>query len=288
MNKQAICIQCHKNPEQINFLISRFPREFFDFYIHVDLKSDIIDYINKKENVYFVANRLDVQWGRFSQVEATLELLKMVKTNEYSYVHLISGNDCMIKPVDYFLDVFSSDNRKEYIQSNILPGSCTWSWSGEDRYSCWYPPWIIHRPAHKSYRLLRISYRELVMRTRFLKRKSYPVNYFYGGSSWFSLTGECVCWMMEYLLQHRQYISFFQHSVCSDEVFFSTLIRESPYAGNIANNPLRFMIWKGTFSGGPKDLEYSDISKMKDTDCVFARKVTNIEVMKEIYDALCV
>ena len=48
------------------------------------------------------------------------------------------------------------------------------------------------------------------------------------------------------------------------------------------------MIWKGTFSGGPKDLEYSDISKMKDTDCVFARKVTNIEVMKEIYDALCV
>lgn len=285
--KQAICIQCHKNPRQINFLVDSFPEEFFDFFIHVDRKSDIIKHISRKKNVYF-ANRVDVRWGRFSQVEATLELFKMASNNGYSYIHLISGEDCLIKNAKYFLDVFSENNKNEYIQSNILPGDCTWSWGGVDRFSCWYPQWIIQRPAHKFYRFLRLSYREFIMRTKFLKRRKYPVNNFYGGSSWFSITGHCVRWMMEYLEMHEQYITFFKHGICSDEVFFSTLIRESPYANNIANDPLRFMIWDNTFSGGPKELDSSDISKMKETNCIFARKVTDLETMKEIYYTLCV
>lgn len=48
MKKQAICIQCHNKPEQINFLIEQLPEDYFDFFIHVDVKSSIEDSILKK------------------------------------------------------------------------------------------------------------------------------------------------------------------------------------------------------------------------------------------------
>lgn len=98
MEKQAVCILCHNKPEQINYLIEHMPAQYLDFFIHVDLKSDIINQIDEKENVFF-SKRINVQWGQFSQVEATLELFKIVQTEKYIYVHLISENDYIIKPV---------------------------------------------------------------------------------------------------------------------------------------------------------------------------------------------
>ena len=67
MKKQAILIQCHNKPEQINVLIDTFPEEQFDFYVHVDKKSDIQKDIFKKSNVHFAESRVDVRWGRYAQ-----------------------------------------------------------------------------------------------------------------------------------------------------------------------------------------------------------------------------
>ena len=197
MKKQAVCIQCHNKPEQINFLIEHMPEEYFDFYIHVDEKSNILKEIHKKKNVCF-SKRIDVRWGRFSQIEATLEMLRMIDTSQYCYVHLISGNDYIIKSVDYICDFFTKQNGAEFIESNILPGKCTWSWKGCDRFQCWYPQWMIHRPINTVFRCIRVFYREFIMRTKVFTRKKYPVKEFYGGSQWFSITGECVKWMLEY------------------------------------------------------------------------------------------
>lgn len=285
MEKQAVCILCHNKPEQINYLIEHMPAQYFDFFIHVDLKSDIINQIDEKENVFF-SKRINVQWGQFSQVEATLELLKIVQTEKYIYVHLISGNDYIIKPVSEVRSFFMQ-NKKEYIQSNRLPVPSSWSWDGKDRYECWYPQWIIKRPNKKFYRYLRVAYREFIMRTKFLKRRKYPVNNFFGGGQWFSLTGECVEWMKNYLVAHPEYVNFFKHGVCVDEVFFSTLIQYSPFKENIENNNLRFMIWKGTNSGGPKELQITDIPQMKESNCIFARKITDISVIRHIQKELC-
>lgn len=286
MKKQAICIQCHNKPEQLNYIINHMPAQYFDFFIHVDLKSDIFDQIDKKENVFF-SERIDVRWGQFSQVEATLKLFQMLHTERYSYVHLISGNDYFIKPIHYIYDFFSESNNNEYIQSNILPGTCTWSWGGKDRYECWYPQWMIKRPKEKFYRYLRVGYREFIMRTKVFKRKNFPVPNFYGGSQWFSLTGSCVGWIKNYLADHSEYIQFFKHGVCVDEVFFSTLIQYSPFRENIVNDNLRFMIWSGTDSGGPKDLENADISQMKESNYFFARKITDISVLQNIQKMCC-
>ncbi len=281
MKKQAILIQCHNKPEQINFLIEVMPADKFDFYIHVDKKSVIFNEIKRNDNIFF-SERIDVHWGRFSQVEATMKLFSMIDTSKYSYVHLISGNDFIVKHPDEIYTFFN-DNDKEFIESNILPGTCTWSWNGLDRYSVYYPQWIIHRPADMFFRIIRVAYREFVMRTKIFTRKKFPVKDFYGGSSWFSITGSLVGWMKKYLEENPEYVEFFKHGVCVDEVFFQTLARCSPYSKNIINEHLRYMIWNGVTTGGPKTIMELDIIDIKESNCIWARKFTDIETIKKLY-----
>ena len=77
----AILIQCHCNPEQINLFLGVLQCEEIDFFIHVDKKSNIQEKIDSYPNVYFVPNekRVDVRWGTFSQVEATLTLINLAR-----------------------------------------------------------------------------------------------------------------------------------------------------------------------------------------------------------------
>lgn len=283
--KQAICIQCHANPKLINRVIESFPEDKFDFFIHVDKKSDILPQIKQQKNVFF-SKRIDVRWGQFSQVQATLSILNMIDTSKYHYIHLISGNDVPIKSPDYIWEKLK-DCTDEYIESNELPGRSTWAWQGQDRYRVWYPQWLIQRPAKKMHRILRVAYREFVMRTKFLMRKKLPVSQFYGGSQWFSITGDLAGWMKNYLAEHEEYLHFFEHGVCSDEVFFATLARYSPYAKHIVRDCYRFMIWKGSNSGGPRELNESDIPIMRNDKGFFARKVMDIDTAEKMIRELC-
>lgn len=280
MKKHAICIQCHNKPEQINQIIDFFDKDCFDIFIHVDKKSDILDKINQLTNVYF-CTRHDVKWGRFSQVEATIELLNSLDETKYSYIHLISGNDFPIKNSRFIYEKLNESN-KEFIECNKLPEMSTWSWGGLDRYLVYYPQWIIHRPNKKIMRVLRVLYREFIMRTKIFQRKKRVAENFYGGSSWFSLTGNCVSWIKKYLKNNQNYINYFKHGICVDEIFFSTLVQMSPYKNNITNDPYRFMIWKGSTSGGPFELKKENIPDMIASKNIFARKITNIEVINEI------
>lgn len=285
MKKQAILIQCHNKPEQINEIINYLPKEMFDIYIHVDRKSSIISDIVHKENTFFVKNRIDVRWGRFSQVEATISLINEIKNPlNYSYCHLISGNDFVIKPISWIVKTFSENNDKQYIESNYLDGTSTWSWGGLDRFQCYYPQWMIQRPKNKIMKIIRVCYREFIMRTKIFKRKNMPVSRFYGGSSWWSLTGEMIDWIKKYVTSTPEYYSYFKHGVCIDEVFFSTLVRYSPYKDKITNNHMRFMKWNepGNVSGGPAILSEKDINNMVKSPYVFGRKFTDVKTIRKL------
>ena len=278
IQKHAICIQCHNKPEIINTLIDSLPSTYFDFFIHVDQKSSIIDNIAQRDNVFF-SKRLDVRWGQSSQYKATLEILNSLDHKRYHYIHLISGNDFLVCSPQKILDFFN-ENKKEYIECFPLDENCPWAWYGQDRYLVWYPKFLIKRPTYKIHRIARVLYREFIMRTRIFRRKKLPVTTFFGGSSWFSITGNLVGWMKEYLNNHKEYIDFFDHGVCSDEVFFSTLAKISPYKNEIENNCLRYMIWSSDVrTGGPKELSIDDLKKAKFDRHVFARKITDMNVV---------
>ena len=283
--KMAIAIQCHNKPEIINELIKFFNDCDIDIYIHVDKKSNIYNKLLINTNVYMIKNRIDVQWGKFSQVEATLEMFKLIieSKKKYNYVHLISGQDFMVKNINGFKNMFRNNN-KEYLEHSELPNE--WPKGGIDRYKVYYPNWMIDRPKNLYKRMVRIAYREVILKTKILQRSFTFYKYVYGGSSWFSITGECLEYIMNYLKNNNEYYEFFKNSLCPDEIFFHTLIMNSPFAKNVENNNLRYIDWSVKNMGSPKQLNKNDIDLAIESNNIFARKIENLEECKYITEQL--
>ena len=62
--KIAHLILIHENPPQLKRLIQRLAHPDADFYIHVDLKTDIKPFLFlQSKNVKFIANRVKVSWA---------------------------------------------------------------------------------------------------------------------------------------------------------------------------------------------------------------------------------
>lgn len=72
-------ILTHKNPQQLERLINRLDADNICFYIHIDKKTNIehFKYL-EKQNVVLIDHRIDVVWGDFSIVNATLNTMNYI------------------------------------------------------------------------------------------------------------------------------------------------------------------------------------------------------------------
>ena len=98
----AYLIIAHKNPEQIKMLLSQIDDKRNDIYLLFDKKSDVkaltsFNYEIIQSKLHFV-KPLKINWGGYSQIKAELSLLtEACKNEKYDYLHLISGQDLLIK-----------------------------------------------------------------------------------------------------------------------------------------------------------------------------------------------
>jgi len=117
--KEAILIQCHKNPEQVNMLINALDHPNVDVYVHVDKKSDIIKEIKNTPKVFIIPEelRVDVQWATFSQVFATLNLMYYASQHDnHQHYWLCSGQDFPIKPINDIVKFLQLHPHKNFLQ----------------------------------------------------------------------------------------------------------------------------------------------------------------------------
>ena len=134
--------------------------------------------------------------------------------------------------------------------------------------------------------MIRLVYREFMMRTGLYRLRKCPVQTFYRGSQWFSITGRMGAWMTEYLRLHPEYIRFFRYGACIDEVFFSTLAMLSPFTSGIVSDPRRYIRWEGGANGGPAFLTEEDITGFLKSPGFFARKIDDIELCRKLSDII--
>lgn len=101
--KTAVLIICYKKIPYIAELAKC--NKNCNFYIHVDLKSNIddikSDFAGEFSNVFWIEKRVDINWGGFSIVQAILNLLESSLANpENQHFHLLSGNCIFLDDVD--------------------------------------------------------------------------------------------------------------------------------------------------------------------------------------------
>jgi hypothetical protein len=106
----------------------------------------------------------------------------------------------------------------------------------------------------------------------------------YGGSSWFCLPKDLVTYLLDFVRNHPNIKRFFEKTFAPDEIFFQTLLMNSPYRWRLINDNKRYIEWEGQ-SPHPKVLTRADFYKLKTSGKLFARKF-NHKIDKEILDMI--
>lgn len=118
MGKHAYLILCHDQWELLQILLKLLDDERNDIFIHVDKKSkfDPATVNVCKKSKVILTERIRVQWGGYSVVKATMNLLKIATENgHYDYYHLLSGHDLPLKSQDEIHKFFDEYQGKEFI-----------------------------------------------------------------------------------------------------------------------------------------------------------------------------
>ena len=292
--KIAYLILAYNQPTHLARLVNALNSNNIYFFIHVDKKSNIEDFRNliQLENAVFIPERIKVYWGGYSQVEATLNLLQAA-TNfnvQFDRYCRLSGADFPIKSNLYITEFFANNFDQEFIRvDRKLIGLPKNPSSGNiNRYHFLDTSWL--NPKATKLKLGRILVKRallLLPKRRFVKVLPYH------GSSWWCLTHQSIKNVLHFVKNNPDYVKFNKSVAVSEEIFFHSIIKASPYAKNISHDfertdtPLDFersnehgchyIDWSDNESNSPRVLNESDFNRLSESKCIFARKFDQFE-----------
>jgi len=243
------------------------------FIIHVDRRSDPGEFYTPRlrslRNLVFMKRRLPINWGGFNMVQATLNMMvKAVNGGEKGYLVLLSGQDYPVKPASYIYQFLEENYGNEYFEHFEIPAGVWAMNGGMDRISYY---WFIDRIGlDESIRLYDLQ--KTGVRTRPYFADFIP----YGGAQWWALTQECADYILRYLAFNPIYKDFYESTYIPDEMFFQSIVLNSPLRGNAVNNSLRYIDWK-TGPEYPRVLTVEDVKAMSDSNKLWARKFSGVK-----------
>jgi hypothetical protein len=272
----AYLLRVHTNPGQINALVRQLLVDAgADVYIHInkDVAQALAGQLLPDPRVSLVTNPVSVRWADFSQVEATLRLLRasVASGRAYDYLCLRSGQDLLVR--QGYAARLAAHAGLSYLKYEALeqPTRKTAEKTAEVRLR-WPPCMRTLHTARSPVRLLRsLSLRLYGVGVRVLPRNPplpAPMA-LYRGSAWFTLHADAVAYILAFLEAHPWYTATFRHTLYADEWFFHTLLLNSPLAGRIRNENLLFERWAG---GHPRVLTRRDMPAIAASGAYFARK----------------
>lgn len=289
--KHAYCIIAHSDLYCLQKLISCLDDPRNDIFIHFDKKSDLFSSAieTKYSNVHILPKEKskDIRWGAYSLVEAELEILQMAKSGgNYTYYHLLSGQDLPIKSQDYIHHFFDTLPKG----TNLIGFK---DYTNNDRRNLLkrvVPIHLFRNNLRNRNKLIRIGCRSIEEISSHIQRLlgmkiSYDVEY-RKGCNWVSITDE----LTAHLLNKKDYVkSIFEKSILCDELFVQTLAWNSSFRSTIYNYDdeytgcMREIDWN---RGNPYVWKEGDFEYLIKSVKLFARKFSS-ESDKDIINLIC-
>lgn len=271
--KQGVLIIANKQKEQLLDLLSSFNDDFF-FFIHIDKKSELeVSDFEHLPNVCFVAKIIRVNWGGMSLIECTnLLMQEYVKHSELEYAHLISGSDYPIKDCEYISNYLEENKDSEFFEYAKLPIEF---YGGYDRLLYYY---FMDRfnvrttlGRYLAYGLVRIQ------KTFHFKKNLQDggLGSYYFGSQWWTLSTAAIQYLLQFQKNNPRTVHFFKYSYIPDEMYFQSILMNSPFEKKCAKNNLRYYDWshRDDKEERPLVLDERDFRVLKESKAFFARKI---------------
>lgn len=281
--KHAFLIQAHQYPEQLYRLVIALNSPNNTFYIHVDKKnsnfmsSEYIYKLYQYPQVYFIQDRIKVYWGGFSQIMATLKMLKEAINGDFDYFHLLSGVDYPLKSTEYIDSFFRNSCNKNFLRYN--PEESMYWYRMERYYFHDFLDWrkknktLTEQIQRRFFFLVEKFVAVLVQVFKMRIRKNLHMNY-YHGSNWFSLTNDAVKYIISFLEKNTWILKRFEYTAFSDESFFIMLLmNNSQFKNTVVNDDLRLRNENGELNRNGYILTEKDYERITHSTALWGRKV---------------
>jgi len=289
--KIAFLNLCHTDAPLVARAASKLMRcEDFDMYVHVDRKSDIGQFsaaLSGIPRVYFNDERIEVYWGGFNAVKATVALLRQAMGSErhYDYFVTLQNFDYPIRSNEDIISFFDSHGDTEFIRG--CPIARTKDWHYARKYKIYNQrDNDFYLKKHSKARMY-ARYAHMLLRSfgTFFSRgviceagQSYDI--YYGAAQW-AVTRPLARHFLDFYATHPKYNRVMAHIQFPDEEYFHTIAHNSPFKYNCVkyDEPAkRWLVnWRNLhyfeYPGSVSVLAEADYDKIMAEDALFIRKV---------------
>lgn len=268
----AYIISAYKRLGQVARLVRRLEMDGTTFLVHVDLKTDDREYDKLTESLRDVLTvrfleRHTCHWGGFGHVRASLKGIDALISSgtPFDYAILLTGQDYPIKSNGYIARFFEAQHPRSFMAVSALP-SPSWSPRGG---------------------LGRIEYAHIRFYGRHARlpfKRTFPEGLHpFGGGAYWSLSRDCVEYVSGFVAERPDFVKFFRRVDIPDEIFFHTILMNSPLRDTIVDDNLRYIDW--TRGPRPAILETRDLDALRTSPKLFARKF-DIHQDEEVLDLI--
>ena len=274
--KQAYLLTAYKDFDAVYELASFLCKEDY-VYIHVDKKSAQLSE-PELEKLNALANcvaykEFDIAWGGYNHVKALLSLMKKAVENpEVSYIHMLTGEDYLLKPPSKIHEQFIED---EHIYLSYI-AERDFNEAVKKRY--YYYNFFQDKNVKNKILWLIQDFTVFLQKIIGIKRKGLgEFDEIYKGLVYISMPVAAAKDILTYLISHPEYEKDLYRCQLPEEFFFHTLLLNEKFCGgkwksHIVDRELRFMNWERGDGGSPVYLDDSDFEELAKSNCIFARK----------------
>ncbi len=288
----AYLILAHDDPRHLSRLLSALASPCSACFVHIDKKSTVeFGHTLAAESVTFSSERFAVHWGDFSMVEATLSLINQALSDRrrFDRLVLLSGVDYLVRSPAYIEGFFERHGDIEFISMVRMPSPA--ADKPLRRLTSFHPSpdeTLLRSFARRALRKLRLIPRE----RDFGKVLGDLVPY--AGWQWWALTRDACEHIQRFCASNPRIVGFFRNTQIPDEMFFQTIIANSPYRAKVRRN-LTFTRWTAGRCS-PALLSRDDVWRLASTtsfgpddvygdgEILFARKFS--DQTQDVVDAL--
>lgn len=267
-------IVAHDEPEAVSRLVDRLTSQGGIVALHwdarhpVDLSRRLRETLPASQAARVIAaERIEVHWGLWTVVQATLNGLKALERSGggLDYVTLLSGHDYPLRPLEQMRAFLADHAGIEHIECVdhekgrwVTDGLHDERWQYRHYFSWGTHPWLFDRCWH-------------LQRHLGLRRKPLPGYKPHFGSQWWTLSWPT---LRKVLSASRQpeVRQFFRRTWVPDEMFFQTLVAKVVSPEKISGSGLNF--YHFTPQGTPLVFHSDQLDFLARQPHFFARKIS--------------
>lgn len=276
----AYIVSAYRLPALLVRLIERLDAPGTSTLIHVDARTPdpvfraMTEPLAERPRVRFLP-RHPCHWGDFGHVRASLKGLRALLAGErpFDYAVLLTGQDYPLRSSAEIAATLGRAGGRVFMRPAALPNS-DWTEGGSYRYENRY-----FRAVGRSFAFPGAPFRNARLNGAWFRTarmlglyRSFPAGIQpFGGSSYWMMPADCARYVEGFARANPAFTRFFHHVRIPDEIFFHTIVMNSPFRARIAADDLRYIDWSAD-TDSPKVLTSADVPALLRSNALFARK----------------